>query len=376
MCRTRAWLLAALFAALAGSLGCGDGMAEPPPNDPCAVQAGRLVVTADWLNRSLTLLSHARLLAGCPAETAIEGRIDLSAHAPGPLQVEITPDGRSAVVSLSAGFFEGDGGVLVGSPDVPPGGGLLVVDLVEGVVVHAIDTAQVPMGIAISPDGRTAFSANFGRRDAPGNTLSVIDLEAGVELASVTVGALPEQVALSEDGSFGIVNLAGEDSLRTFLTADPAGTLSAPVATAADPSDVVVVGDRAVVVNSAGFSYGLVDVSDPSAPAAIETVQLPAAIPYAVSRVPGSDRIAITGHLGSTKLHLVDLAAAPTTVATTHDVPSGAFPIGVAIDPDGGHAFIAHPTDHQLSVVDLETGELHAVAWLSEPGPTYVAVQR
>src|SRR5262249_6402548 len=109
-----------------------------------------LVVTADFSARSLTLLGLPRVLdPGCTAEDAIVGTIDLSAYSPGPIELEIAPDGRTAVVAVGPGFFEGAGAGLIGSPDVSGPGALLVVDLVDRAVLGEIATTHVPMGIAI-----------------------------------------------------------------------------------------------------------------------------------------------------------------------------------------------------------------------------------
>ena len=50
--------------------------------------ATRLVVTADWLNQSLTLLDYERLTDGqSTGEESIVGTIDLSDYEPGPLEL-------------------------------------------------------------------------------------------------------------------------------------------------------------------------------------------------------------------------------------------------------------------------------------------------
>ena len=43
------------------------------------------------------------------------GTIDLAMWAPGPIELRIAPDGRTAVVSVGPGFFTGSGGSLVGA---------------------------------------------------------------------------------------------------------------------------------------------------------------------------------------------------------------------------------------------------------------------
>jgi DNA-binding beta-propeller fold protein YncE len=202
----------------------------------------------------------------------------------------------------------------------------------------------------------------------------VIDLQAGSVLEEVQVGAFPEQVSLSADGAVGIINVAGDGGVRVFSTADPAATLSPLIATGNDPSDVVFVGSDAVVTNSAGFSYSVLDVSEPAAPLLRETVALPALIPYGVSALSGSARVLLTGVLADAKLIVVDLSQSPSIVGDLIELPGGPFPLGVAIDADDRHAFVAHSNDHTLSIVALDSGEAHAVRWLDQPGPTYVAL--
>ena len=56
--------------------------------DGGAAGASRLVVTADWLNQSLTLLDYDKLVDGqSDARAATVGTIDLSDWEPGPIEV-------------------------------------------------------------------------------------------------------------------------------------------------------------------------------------------------------------------------------------------------------------------------------------------------
>ncbi len=235
--------------------------------------APRLVVTADWLNQSLTLFDYDKLIDGqSDASQAIVDTIDLSDWEPGPIELEITPDGKTAVVSVGPAFFDSLSGLL-GDPEIPPGGTLLIVDLETG-TADEIQTEDVPLGIAISPDGRRAYTANYGTADARGDTLSVIDIPGRQLIADVQVGSGPEQVALSPDGTLGIVNVVSGGGIRIFQTSDVAGTLSEVLETGSDPSDVSFLdgNDRAVVANSFGFDVTLVDTSNPSSPSVIESV--------------------------------------------------------------------------------------------------------
>ena len=344
------------------------------------VESSPVVVTADWLNQSLSVLDYEKLIDGSSdAAAALVRTIDLSQWEPGPVELELTPDGKTAVVAVGPAFFDGLPG-LVGDPEIPPGGTLLIVDLETG-GADEIETEDVPMGIAISPDGNTAYTANYGVSGARGDTVSIIDIPGRRLLDEVNVGSGPEQIALSADGTLGIVNVVSGGGVRVFQTADVAGTLSEVVETGNDPSDVAFLAgnDYAVVVNTQSFNLTLLDTSDPSAPRALESTQIGVGLPYGVTYVAAREEILATSASPSPNFptHLVTFtrdgeslsAGAPLELAGRN------FPLTAAADSNGDFAFVAHIVDHALSIVELDTGEVRSIDWLSEPGPSYVAVQ-
>jgi YVTN family beta-propeller protein len=339
-----------------------------------------VVVTADWLNKSLTVLDYDALVDGqSDPSAAIVRSIDLSAWEPGPVELELTPDGKTAVVAVGPAFFDGLPG-LVGVPELPPGGTLLIVDLDSG-SADEIETEDVPMGIAISPDGTTAYTANYGVSGARGDTVSIIDIPGRRLLDEVNVGSGPEQIALSADGTLGIVNLASEGGVRVFQTSDVAGTLSELVQTGNDPSDLTFLAgnDYAVVANTQSFNLTLIDTSDPSAPRALESSQIGVGLAYGVSYVAARDEILATSASTSpnfpTNLVRFTRDGESLSGSAPLELAGRNFPLTAAADSKGDFAFVAHIVDHALSIVELESGEVRAIEWLSEPGPSYVAVQ-
>ncbi len=362
------------------SWACAD---EQPPSHPCTDETdGRTVITADWLNRSLTVLHHQRLTnPECSFEQVLAGGVDLADHLPGPIELELAAGGDTAVVTVGPGFFTGAGGTLVGSPSIPSGGGLLVVDLAQRSVSQIIDIPEVPMGIAVHPNGRDVFTANFGDALTLGSTLAVVDLQQGAVVEVVDVGSGPEQVALSPDGALGAVNLASEGAVRFFRTSDVAESLTPAIATGADASDVVfaATAKRVAVSNSQGFSVSVLDYAawesgQPGAlPVVIATIDL-VGIPYAVTLLPGTDIALVSATLGSTTLTRIDLAAAAPSASDPLTLFGSSFSISSAVGPDGRFVFVPHPAEGVLSVLDLEHGHTHGVSWLSEVGPTYAVV--
>lgn len=380
------WVCGALALACLGcattdsSGGGGTGATGGTGGSGGSGPAPRLVITADWLNQSLTLLDYTKLIDGeSDAEASIVGTIDLSDWQPGPLEIELTPDGKTAVVSVGPGFF--DGFPIIGSPDVPPGGTLLVVDLETG-EAESIETEHVPMGIAISPDGALAYTANYGTTDAPGDSLSVIDIATRSVVEEILeIGFRPEQVALSPDGTLGAINITSEGGVRVFETFDIVGTLTDVVATDNDPSDLTFIdgNDRLVVANSQGFNVTLLDTSNPSAPLAIQSFIVQGGVPYGLTFVPSRGSI-----LAPLSPVVVGVPANLSTIVVDGDIlrpslpqalPGSSFPLTAAVDAEGDFAFVAHVSDNRLSIIDLETDSTRAIEWLSDPGPTYVAVQ-
>jgi YVTN family beta-propeller protein len=261
---------------------------------------------------------------------------------------------------------------------VPEGGTLLVVDLESG-EADSIDTAHVPMGIAISPDGMLAYTANYGMTGAPGDSLSVIDIASREVVEEITVGSRPEQVTLSPDGTLGAINVTSEDGIRVFQTSDIAGTLTDVVATGNDPSGLAFVGgnDRLVVANSQAFNVTLLDTSNPSEPVAIQSFLVEGGAPYGLTFVPRRGSILAPASLapGSPANLNTFVVDGDMLGRSSQALPGSSFPLTAAVDAQGDFAFVAHVSDNQLSIIDLETDATRAISWLAEPGPTYVAVQ-
>ena len=92
---------------------------ESNPDPGPAPFPDRVVVTADWLNRSLTIFDHAGLVAGATVEEARWGTVDLAEYAPGPLELELTPEeaglSRRPLAEIEGGSPESNLELLVTS---------------------------------------------------------------------------------------------------------------------------------------------------------------------------------------------------------------------------------------------------------------------
>ena len=385
------WFRAAAVTMLCCSACGDDGSANEPADTDTDTNAGdasttgaalpaRIMVTADWRAKTLSIVDFDALAAGASTlDEVVVSTIDLGAYEPGPLQVELTPDSQTAIVAVSPGFYDGIVGNTLGISDLPLGGTLLVVDLPTGEITE-LQPAHVPMGIAISPDGATAYTANYGHSDDPGSTLSVIDLATLTVVNNVEVGPSPEQVSLSPDGALGIVNVAGDGTVVVFETADPAGTLSTPLETSSDPSDVDFIPgtNRAVVANSLNPAvYSVIDVSDPAAPALLHEGDPVNGFPYGATPIPGTTEFVMTVANQGISFLRVDAAADPPRVTWEVLVPDvTSFPLGIAVAEDGDLAVSAAPGANVLVVLSLSEGLGRTIPWYEHTGPTYVAIGR
>jgi YVTN family beta-propeller protein len=70
------------------------------------------------------------------------------------------------------------------------------VNLVTGTAGSAITVGNNPDGIAITPDGSTAYVTNSG-----GNTVTPINVSTDAPGAPITVGTTPDAIAITPNGS-------------------------------------------------------------------------------------------------------------------------------------------------------------------------------
>jgi DNA-binding beta-propeller fold protein YncE len=337
----------------------------------------RLLLTSDWRAKRLSLIDYAALRDGASTrEAALWKEIDLADYEPGPIEAELTPDGSLAVVAVSPGFFATGAGTLAGAGPgaVPEGGALLIVELETDSVLAELQTAQYPLGIAITPDGSAAWTANYGGNGQSGTTVSHIDLTSLTIVEEFEVGPGPEQIAL--DGPLAAINVASDGTVRLFDIGDPMGTLSPGVVVSGDPSWVLHMsgGDRVAVTNSVGPpGYSLIDSSDPLAPVVLDTVQV-TGIPYAATYGYNHDQLILTSVSGpGVAIRLFDTTTSE--LLDQIDAPHLGFPMGLAFDPDAGLAIVPIPGANVLFLADFDTGETRTIEWQDEPGPTYVSLE-
>lgn len=147
----------------------------------------RLLLTVNQTSNSVSLVDVA---AGKVAAELSCGRR--------PSSIAISPDGRRVVVTATWS-------------------GALDLFLLDGDRLTADGSIEVgfhPLGVTLSPDGRTAYAALEAAA-----AVAVIDLEAREVVDRVAVGRWPRYLALSPDGSRLAVGTSGDQSVSVVDTA-------------------------------------------------------------------------------------------------------------------------------------------------------------
>lgn len=349
--------------------GAAGAAAEPAPTGETRQ---RLAVTADFLNKSLSIVDVAKLTEGATREDALVGTVDLSAYSPGPLAFGITPDGKTAIVSISAGW-------LGAFTTVPAGEDMVVfVDLEKREVSGELYTGAGPMGVAISHDGKRAFVGQFSE-----NYFAMIDIEKRTFERVSTGSSYNEELAIDDTGTVGILTYGPAGNVVTFSVADPMGTLGNTVGLSSDAAGVaffpgtkqafLVQAPTALTGNVGG--YNVINAEDPSAPVSTDDVRInmsPTWYPVATMHKRQSVAFPMfeNGMLSVREMKLE--AGKAQEVQTVPVGPTDNMAYGVTEDPSG-RTLLAVQGQHFVGVVDLETKKAFTVPWgLSELGPTEI----
>ena len=351
----------------AGGSGFDAGQFDGPMPQP-----QRLAVVADFLNQTLSIVDLAKLREGTTREQALVGTVDLGKYAPGPLDLAITPDGKTALVAVSGGW-------LGAFTTVPPGDGtLLFVDIPTRAVVAELDTGASPMGIAITKDGKRAFVGQYAE-----TYMAIVDIEHRTFEKLSTGARYNEELAIDDTGSVGILTFGAAGNCITFSVADPVGQHGATRGLTGDAGGTAffpgtkfayVVQAPTLLTGNVG-GHNVVDATDPSSPVASDNVRLTGSPTwYPVTAVARRKSVAFPSTKDN-RLSVVEMKLEGNVAKEVQTVSVGSaetLAYGIAADPEG-RVLVAVPREHVIAVVDLNTAKSFIVPWnVTKSGPTDV----
>jgi YVTN family beta-propeller protein len=241
-----------------------------------------------------------------------------------PQAIAITPDGGTAFVAN------------YGSDSVTP------IRTVSRRAGAAIPVGKQPWAIAITPDGRTAYVANYGS-----NTVTPIDTSTRRAGPPIPVGKQPRAIAITPDGRTAYVLDWGGAAVTPISTATNRAGRAIPVGGYPFAIAIAPDGRTAYVANYGSNTVTPISVATGRPGPAVPAGQAP----NALAVTPGSTKVFVVGGDSET--------VTPITAATGRagrGIPVGYSPSAVAISPSGGTAYVVNTISGTLTPVSTATG--------------------
>jgi DNA-binding beta-propeller fold protein YncE len=295
-----------------------------------------------------------------------------------------------------------------------------VVDTLRNTVLTTLPTGAVPLGAAVTPDGRVGIVTNFG-----GGSLTFIDLTANPPVTSGTLATAPQltnpaAIAVTPNGRFGVVldgggatsNAVSVDILQQRIVSTlPMGGLTIPSGVAITPdgafalvvdeiqNQVLVLaigadgtlsdtgrnvslggtgglattiaitpdGRRALVVNSFANSVNVLGIAG----GVVSNIGVVANLGNSSSGIavtPDGTKAYVSDGFGSTGATVavlqIDANDNVTDTGRRIAIASDSLPVagfgvaGIAVTPDGTRLWISGFSSNQISIVDTATDTL------------------
>jgi YVTN family beta-propeller protein len=267
-----------------------------------------------------------------------------------------------------------------------------VIDTASNTVVATIPVGGFPDGVATTPDGTHAYVTN-----AFDSNVSVIDTASNTVVATIPVGSAPNGVAITPDGPrpyddddrrhqpLAYVTNGADNTVSVIDTASRAVVGTIPVGQ--DPTGVAITSDgiHAYVTNHLDDSVSVIDTARNTVVATIPGFILPIGVaitPDGTEPNERDDRRQQSLAYATNNVSTIDGSNFPASAVSVIDtgrntvvatIPVGQFPKGVAIPPDGTHAYVANQGDGTVSVIDTARNKVVATIRVGA-GPVGVAI--
>jgi len=273
----------------------------------------------------------------------------------GPLGIAVTPDGTTAYVTNSL------------SNTVTP----INLRTTPPTVGHPIRVGSGPAAVAITPNGNFAYVTNFNS-----NTVTPINLRTTPPTpeSPIAVGPGPWSVAASPDGKYVCVSNSESDSVsiisvttRTVTTVHVGGR---PQAIAISPNAFV-----AYVANGSSIT----PINLRTVPATLEAPIILSASSVGITMTPDGTK-AYSANADNT-VTPINLTTSPPTLGTPVTIGSLSQPDGIAVNTNGNLAYSAN-ANGTVTPIDLTSSPIHSltpiylgtasfgIAVLSDQAPT------
>jgi YVTN family beta-propeller protein len=308
----------------------------------------------------------------------------LSAHAPGAIArsvyvTDFEPTNTVSVIDAATNQFVGTP-ITVGKGPygiaIAPDGRTAYAANLESTTVSAIDTAtnqvvgapiSVGMGpaeVAITPDGRTAYVTNFDD-----GTVSAVNLQTNQAVGPpISVGRDPFGIAVTPDGRTVYVGDQEDDAVSLIDTATNQ-VVGAPIKVGDEPDLLAITPDgRRVYVPN--FKEGTVSVIDTGTKQVVGAPIHVGEGPVSVAIAPDG-RHAYVANFNGESVSVIDTG---TNQVVGAPIPVGEEPLGIAFTPDGRTAYVTNMESRSVSVIETESNLVVGQPITDAGDPSEVAI--
>lgn len=224
-------------------------------------------------------------------------------------------------------------------------------------VVATVGAGNVPLGIAITPDTRTAYVVDDGVINGS-NSVTPIDLTTNPPTPgrpiSTGVNSGSNWIAITPDGKRALVSDPGAGQVTPFdLTTTPA-TRGPLINVGGNPEGVAIAPDgrTAYVCDTLTNAVIPIDLTRNPPVAGTPIHSLEFRFPFGIAITPDGSR-ALVASRDAHNVIPIDLTRTPPAVGP--GIPAGTSPLWIAITPDGNTAVVSDPNAHAVVFISLQT---------------------
>ncbi len=226
---------------------------------------------------------------------------------------------------------------------------LVMVDGETLEIIAKIPTGDFPHEVAVSPDGKTAYVANYGNQ-TPNNSLSIIDLVNKKEVKRVDLGGLWRPHGITE--ADGKIYFTSEGS-RTVARYDPEkDAVDWIMGTGQSATHMLVMTpdkSKIYTANIASDTITVINLKGGASPNAIKQITV-GKQPEAIDVSPDGKELWV-GRNGDGKISIIDTA----NDKIKEEITVGKVPIRLKFTPDGSKVLVSDASAGELVVVDAKT---------------------
>lgn len=212
-------------------------------------------------------------------------------------------------------------------------------------VVATIPVGLTPVFITATPDSAKVYVANIDTAD-----VSVIRTQDHMVVATISTGpgSSPAYIAITPDGRKAYVANATTDTVSVIDVLSDTIIKTIPVGI--DPERVVVTpdGKKVYVANNGSNSISVIDVASDAVIAGIGGVIGPI---FDLQFTPNGAKLYVINNIDTVSV----ITTNTDTIATNIVLPTGSFPVSLAITADGTKVYTANTTGSNSSVISTAT---------------------